>query len=223
MMDKTFKEKLALARGKRVKLTRTLANLTRKELFKKHKVNPNTIRAWEEGSNLLTEPKAINLVKIFNQEGIDITLEWLLYGEDLNLTNKPKLDNKNQSLKDIINICGDLKIFDEINYFKQNNLNSISSIVDDESLFPAFCAGDYVGGINSVGKRINELVGEFCIITTTEEKTFIKKIFNHKEENFFLIGGINPFYKSNELYCFTCEILSAAKITRHWRTGMIGG
>jgi transcriptional regulator with XRE-family HTH domain len=223
MMDKIFKKKLALERGKRVKLTRTLANLTRKELFEKYKVNRNTIRAWEEGSNLLTEPKAINLVRIFNQEGIDITIEWLLYGEDLNLTNKPKLDNKNQGLKDVINIRGDLKIFDEINYFKHNNLNSISSIVDDESLFPAFCAGDYVGGINSVGKRINELVGEFCIITTTEEKTFIKKIFNHREKNFFLIGGINPFHKSNELYCFTCEIRTAAKITRHWRTGMIRG
>jgi transcriptional regulator with XRE-family HTH domain len=220
-MDKLLKKKLALDRGKRVKLARTLTNLTRKELFEKYNINPNTIRSWEEGANLLTEPKAINLVKIFNQEGIAINLEWLLYGQDLGFCSKPSLDDKNQTLKDIVNIRGDLKIIDEINYFKHNNLNAISAMIPDESLFPVFCPGDFVGGIKVMGKNLNELVGTFCIIVTQDEQTIIKKIFAHKEQNFFLVGGVNPFTKTNDLHHFTCLITAAAKITRHWHVGVI--
>lgn len=220
-MDKLLKKKFALERGKRVKLARTLSNLTRKELFEKYNINPNTIRSWEEGANLLTESKAIQLVEIFNQEGFAITLEWLLYGEELGFINKPNLDSKNQNLKDIIHLRGDLKVIEEINYFKHNNINAVSCVIADESLFPVFCTGDYVGGINTMGKKLNELIGEFCIITTQDSQTIIKKIFGHKDHNFFMVGGINPFSKTSELHYFTCAITAAAKITRHWRIGAV--
>ena len=219
--DKVFKRKLALERGKRVKLIRTLANLTRKEMFEKYSINPNTTHAWEKGTNLLTEKKAINLVEVFNQEGIAVTKEWLLYGENPESINKSNLDDKTQDLKDIIHIKGDLKILDEVNYFRHNNLNSVSAMISDEALFPLFCVGDYVGGVNTIGKSLNELVGEFCIITTKDGRVLIKKILSYKGKNDFLVGGINPFANLNDPHYFTCTIQSAATITRHWCLGMI--
>jgi len=219
-MDKIFKSKLSLERGKRIKIARNLANLTRKELFEKYDLNPNTVRSWEQGANLLTDKKADALVSVFNQEGINITTEWLLYGEDPGFVNKSGLADKNQDLKDVLNIRGDLKIVEEVNYFLDNNLNSISSMITDNSLFPLFCVGDYVGGIKVSGKTLLELVGEFAIITTDDERVLVKKIFTHKEKNNFLVGNINPYANSNEPNHFTCTIRSAAKITRHWHLGM---
>ncbi len=219
-MDKTFKSKLALERGKRIKLTRTLAGLTRKEVFEKHDISPNTMRAWEKGINILTENKASTLVEIFAQEGVNITTEWLLYGEDPGLTNKAGINNANPDLKDAINFRSDLKILDEVTYFLDNNINSVSCLITDESLSPQFSVGDYVGGIKSVGKKIIELVGEFCIIITNDERVFPKKIFMHKEKNFFVIGDINPLANLNAPHHFTCEVRAAAKITRHWCLGL---
>lgn len=219
-MDKTFKSKLSLERGKRIKIARNLAGLTRKELFEKYHLNPNTVRSWEQGTNLLTDQKANALVDVFNQEGINITAEWLLYGEDPGFVNKSGLTDKNQDLKDVLNLRGDLKIIEEVNYFLDNNLNSISSMITDNSLSPVFCAGDYVGGIKIAGKKLQELVGEFSIITTNDERVLVKKIFNHKEKNIFLVGNTNPYANLHEPNHFSCTIKSAAKISRHWISGM---
>ena len=218
--DKTFKTKLALERGKRIKLSRTLAGLTRKEVFEKYNISPNTIRAWEKGVNILTENKASTLVEIFTQEGVNITTEWLLYGEDPGLTNKTGIKNTNSDLKDAINFRNDLKILDEVTYFLDNNINSVSCLITDESLSPQFSVGDYVGGIKSIGKKIIELVGEFCIIITNDERVFPKKIFMHKEKNIFVVGDINPFTNLKVPHHFSCEIRAAAKITRHWCLGL---
>jgi transcriptional regulator with XRE-family HTH domain len=219
-MDKTFKIKLSLERGRRIKIARSLSGLTRKEMFERYNINPNTVRAWEKGANLLTDKKASTLVSIFNQEGINITTEWLLYGEDPGFVNKSGLTDKNQDLKDVLNIRGDLKILDEVNYFLDNNFNSISSMITDGSLFPFFCVGDYVGGIKVAGKNLMELVGAFSIITTDDERVVVKKIFTHKEKNIFLVGNINPYANLNEPDYFSCTIRSAAKITRQWHVGM---
>ena len=218
-MDKKFKSKLALERGKRIKLARNLSGLTRKDVFEKYCINPNTMRAWEKGTNLLTENKASTIIEMFAQEGINITTEWLLYGENPEVPKDPGISSVNQNLKDAINLRGDLKILEEVNFFLDNNNNSVSCLISDETLSPMFSVGDYVGGIKSIGKKIIELVGEFCIVITTDSKVFTKKIFRHKEKSIFLVGDINPLANSNAPHHFTCEIQAAAKITRHWRFG----
>jgi DNA-binding transcriptional regulator YiaG len=214
--DKSAKRKVALERGKRVKLARSLVNLTRKDMLEKYNINPNTINAWEQGTNCLTEKNAFKLFEAFQQEGLLITTEWLLYGENPNLSNTFTLENKNKTLQDILNIRGDLKILDEINYFRQNNINSTSVMISDDALFPIFCAGDYVGGINLPNKNWEELIGQFCIILTEDEQVLTRKIFDYRSKNVFMVGSINPFSRLKGADCFSCKIRSVAQITRHW-------
>ena len=215
-LSKNLKRKVALERGKRVKLARNLVNLTRKDMLEKYNINPNTMHAWEQGTNCLTEKNALKLFEDFQQEGLSITKEWLLYGEHPNLSNTSIPENKNQELQDILNIRGDLKILEEINYFRQNNINSTAVIISDDALSPIFGVGDYVGGINAPHRNWKELVGEFCIIVTEDEKVLTRKIFSHQTRNIFRIGSINPFARLEGSDCVNCEIRSIAQITRHW-------
>jgi signal recognition particle subunit SRP54 len=53
----------------------------------------------------------------------------------------------------------DIKVLEEIDYFKNNNLNSVGAMVSDDGLLPIFDVGDYVGGISVSGKNIKDLVG----------------------------------------------------------------
>lgn len=217
--DRLFKKKTALERGKRIKLARHLANLTRKDMLENYNINPNTLHAWEKGINCLTENNAQKLFEAFQAKGLAITKEWLLYGDDPRSALSTAAQVDTQAIADILSIRGDLKIFEEIDYFRQNNPHAISAMVADEALLPFFYSGDYVGGIPLFTKELQSLIGEFCIITSESSDVFIRKIFQHKEGNIFTIGGINPFAKLEGPDYFDCTIQSAAPITRHWHLG----
>jgi transcriptional regulator with XRE-family HTH domain len=208
------KEKVAKEIGKRLKLVRETANLTRKKMHEKHGINTNTLQAWEKGVNFLNEQAAIKLIEVFKKESLDIKIEWLLHGV------LPKADAPH-NITVVSSISGDLKVLEEINFFLQRNLHSVSTMIVDNSLFPFFCKGDYVAGIKtSNNKKLANLVGDFCIIDRGDDKeVIVKKILQRNEDNNFTIGGINPRAKSNTPDYFISNISHAAKITRHWLIG----
>ncbi|MBP6103592.1 MAG: helix-turn-helix transcriptional regulator [Gammaproteobacteria bacterium] len=217
--DRLFKKKTALERGKRIKLARHLANLTRKDMLENYDINPNTIHAWEKGINCLTERNAQKLSEAFQGRGLAITKEWLLYGDDPRSALSTATNTDAQVIADVLSIRGDLKIVEELDYFRQNNPHALSAMVTDEALLPFFYSGDYVGGIPLFAKELQHLIGEFCIISSESSDVLIRKIFQHKQGNIFTIGGINPFAKLEGPDYFDCAIQSAAPITRHWHLG----
>ncbi len=213
-LEKALKSKAALQRGQRIKFARNLATLTRKDMFLRYNINPNTLHAWEKGVYCLSEKNAVILLEAFRKEGLSITKEWLLYGENSNLQSSPTSAIKD--LKDALNVCEELKFLKEIQFFRENNMNAMSTMISDEALSPIFCRGDYVGGINILGANIKSLVGEFCIITTTDDNILIRKILSHQKNNFYMVGSINPYVNLHGPHYYSCRIKAAAKITRHW-------
>jgi len=211
-----LKKKTALERGKRIKLARHLANLTRKDMQEQHGINSNTIHAWEKGTNCLTEDNAQKLFAAFQASGLSLSKEWLLYGEDPRSSLPDTTKTDAQAITDVLSIRGDLKIFEEMNYFRHNNIHGITAMVADQALLPLFYTGDYVGGIQVFAKELEKLVGAFCIITTKNEDVLIRKIFQHQQGNVFTIGAINPFAQLKNPDYFDCAIRTAAPITRHW-------
>lgn len=208
------KKQIASERGKRVKLSRSLIGITRKQMTEKYGISVNTIQSWENGTNCLGQNGAAKLAEVFQKEGLNVTDEWLLCG-DLS-HSQASLTNNN-----ILSMRSDIKVLEEIDYFKNNNLNSVVTMVLDDGLLPIFDVGDYVGGVNVLGKKIKDLVGEFCIITTDEEKILTRKILSHERDDVFVISCINPFTKMQEPHFFSCSIYAAAPITRHWHTSKI--
>jgi DNA-binding transcriptional regulator YiaG len=215
----TEKSKICIERGKRIKLLRMLVEMTRKDIDERYNLSQHTVHAWEKGTNCLTEKNADRLVEIFSREGLDITTDWLMHGTNP-LFTKNEI-GKNKDLQDALSIKGDIKILNEINYFRENNLNSVSVMVADEALLPVFCVGDYVGGVYVTNHMIQDLVGEFCIISTDDGQIYIRKIFNHQKCDSYMIGTTNPMYSINEPAHFVCNIQAAAKISRHWRLGSV--
>ncbi len=69
------------ARGKRLKFVRKLAGLSRKQLEKKYGISANTVQSWEVAKKGgLTERGAHRILAVIQKEGINCSIEWLLYG-----------------------------------------------------------------------------------------------------------------------------------------------
>lgn len=222
---KTPTQKTALERGIRVKFARNLSNLTRQDMWERYQIKANTIHAWEKGTNCLTEKNADKLCKAFQDAGFTgISTEWLLYGETQTQNqDKTHLKKHTQDLTDIMNMREDLKIFDEINYFRSIHSNAVSVIVSDNGLEPLFCVGDHVAGICLEKEALQDLLGQFCIIKTYDGQILVRKLINYQEKDRFTIGSINPMASLTGPHYFSCDIQSAAQITRHWRLGNIIG
>ena len=117
-------EKTTTAR--RVKMARTLAGISRKDLEDKYGISMHTLQSWELGRNSLTEKAASKLVEVFHSVGISCSIEWLLKGSgkspsilDSQYTPYPPMD------KDIAPLLGrENAIQKEIDFFKLNNPNA---------------------------------------------------------------------------------------------------
>lgn len=84
-MSSTSNQLLALShlQGTRLKQVREITRLSRRAFALKHGLSPATLQNWEEGryERGLTEKVALNLIQIFQTENINLSIEWLLYGE----------------------------------------------------------------------------------------------------------------------------------------------
>jgi DNA-binding transcriptional regulator YiaG len=203
------KTKLAIERGKRVKVARTLANLTRKALMDRHNINVNTIQAWEAGINCLTEKGTRKLVDALQKEGLIISKDWLLFGD----VEQPQ---EVASVNDYLNLGEDMRLLQEIEFFKRINPQTISTIVTDDYLHPHFFQGDYVGGVIHPMKRLHELNGAFCIVTTQDGRLLTRKIYSFESATKAVIGGINHLSKDKTAMIESVEVSSVALITRQW-------
>lgn len=74
---------LAHQQGTRLKYLREVTRLSRRAFSLKHGVSPGTLQNWEDGryERGITQKAAIKLLTMFQAEGIEVTLDWLLYGK----------------------------------------------------------------------------------------------------------------------------------------------
>jgi transcriptional regulator with XRE-family HTH domain len=204
------KRLLAIERGKRVKVARTLARMTRKALMDRYDLNVNTLQAWEGGINCLTEKGATKLVTAFQKEGLIITTDWLLHGDaDLQpLEEAP-------AVHDYFSLGDDMRLLQEIEFFKKLNPQGISTLITDDTLEPFFSRGDYVAGILYPTPKWNELIGRFCILHTQDGRVLVRKVFAKNAPHGYVVGGTNAFAQAATFH----EVVSlrdAACITRQW-------
>lgn len=213
--SKINKQALAIARGGRLRLARQLVNLTRKQISNKYNINPHTLHAWEKGANCISEEKASMLATILKNEGLDISTEWILTGDTSNY-----LELEQSKIKDAVNLQEDIKIFNEIDYFKKRVPNSIVTLITDNSLSPLFIKGDYVGGIIAPQHEYKKLEGSCCIVILDNHEIVSRKIISISDsDNQVFICSINPLAKLTSPHNETLKFKNIALITRHWLIG----
>ena len=204
--------------GRRLKMARTLAGLSRKVLEDKYGISMHTLQAWELGRNPLTDKAASNLVEIFHSTGISCSMQWLLEGVgkspallESEFTPYPPLDKDIAPLLDKENT-----IQKEIDFFRTHNPNAIVVMVSDDTMEPRYSQGDFVGGTQYIiPQKIEECVGQDCIIEITDG-TFFRRLM--KRKNGYALVSLNPQTETEDPVIFAKHILAATPIIWHrWK------
>lgn len=191
-------ETSAKARAARLKRIRNLANLSRKEICKKADININTLTGWELARHGgLTAKGAEKVIALLANEGIKVTLDWLLYeiGAGPRMVSEPISKTKPNPEKIDLNPSDFSKekelIAQELLLFRSHHKRTFDLIVSDDGMFPYYRIGDYVAGIPFYGKDIYSFVGEVCIIQLENGQTVLRRLKKGAEENTFHLFCVN--------------------------------
>ena len=79
---------------------------------------------------------------------------------------------------------------------------------------PIYTAGDYVGGNKKYGLKIENLIGENCIVETFQGDTLVRKPFKSSKEQLYNLACIN-IATNQQPVIPDIKIRSAAKIVFH--------
>ena len=203
-------------RGLRLKRLRNLANLTRRDIEDKYLIKINTLKGWEVGRHGgLTEKGAIKILKILEQEGVICNLDWILYGIGKGPTVAEKFETEPEEESDApihLKESEEKQIIDELIFFKQNHVNSIDLIVEDDSMEPCYHTNDYVAGIKRFDKEIDKLTGLNCIVQTVDGRMLLRNLRKGMNEGCYNLISLNTQCNIDEPVIYNIELVSAAPV-----------
>jgi len=208
-----------IARGKRLKSARMMADLTRNGIEEKYGISASTIQSWEAAkAGGLTERGVRRIIPLLQQEGIFCTPDWLLYGigtppQPTNL-QFPQIQEKSASYTAMPE---DKIIIQELLTFRDLNQNVIDIIVSDDGMEPNYSLGDYVGGKRRTGEEISKLYGFDCIIETASNEIFLRRIKPGSRAGLYTLICINTDTTVATPTIYDQELLSAAPVIWHRR------
>ncbi|MGD9591712.1 MAG: hypothetical protein AB7V32_04235 [Candidatus Berkiella sp.] len=188
----------AFARAKRTRSARKFAGLTMEKLNIHYKIPPSTLQGWENlgASSLknrsLTEKGAHRLIQALLQEGVECSVEWLLHGTGLGPRFRTTPLCASEKSKNVSTWDHHLVIQKEIQFFEDNNVNSVVIMLTDDGLEPIYKAGEYVGGIKTDLNHIGTLDNCFCIVETIHKEIFIRKLSASNKSKTYSLLCINP-------------------------------
>lgn len=170
----------------RLKSLRKILRVTRSFIYDKYGLSQDTLKSWET-DKIITQKGLEKCIKIYRNEGIFVTKEWILTGRGI----PPKLSfdfNRYLSQEPCDNQVNDINeellIIEEVEFFKNLSKNSIVILVKNTDMLPFYEPGDYVGGRFIRNRDIESVIGLNCIIKMDSENLIKRVIRNDK-------GGIN--------------------------------
>ena len=210
--------------GERLRRARILSGVsTRREFEEKHAISANTLQGWEQGKNPLSEKGARRVIEAFKKEGLLCSLEWLIHGhgmpprpyEMVNAGLRQELHN-DANLMDF-NLREEQAIYNEIQLFRQQNMNSIVLSISDDSMEPYYSIGDYIGGCQISDSSITDYLHTVCIIELENNLILPRYIQSGKQQGVFTASCTNPRTAATPLNLYNVKIISAAPIIWHRR------
>ena len=207
-----------ISAGQRIKMTRTLAGISRKDLENTYGISMHTLQSWELGRNPITEKAASKLIEIFHSCGVSCSSQWLIDG----LGKRPSLLDAefaqySQLDKDIAPLLAQENIIQqEIEFFKTHNPNAIVIMVSDDTKKPIYSNGDFVGGVQYMAQsKIDACINHDCIIETSDG-TYFRRLMKRKDG--YALVCLNAQTESEDPVIFCKKILAATPIIWHrWK------
>ncbi len=207
----------SLARGRRAKAIRkTLLRYSRRVFGKKYQLSQGSIQNWEDARyGGMSENGAIKLVKAYQAEGVNCTLEWLFYGIGAGPID---IDDPEKNVDDQAVISGEqAAITEELQLFHQHTPNAIDHIIVDDDMHPHFISGDCVAGKRLFDSDIELAAGKVCIVQTSSGKIMLRLFEADPQSNSeYLLFTTNPSNKKSKTKIKSKDIFSVAPII-WWR------
>ena len=218
--------------GKRFRFCRRLIDKTIDDLSKTYNIGCSTLTKWESGALAITTKNISKIIRMLNAEGLICSEEWLLYGTGVSPSIIENLENiedlKNLDSKKLPDVAKHIKIFNEVEFFKRNNKNSIVKMIVDDAMSPFYRIGDYVGGVKIEPQFYDSINHKNCIIILPSKRIYIRQFFK-TEKSFILL----PFQTSDvfppiilenqffDLYLISYHRIDVSRITCKSLNGVV--
>jgi transcriptional regulator with XRE-family HTH domain len=201
-MSKTQED---LERAKRLRNLREQTGLSRLSFSEQVHMSEHTLKALETCTRVITAQGARELCNIFSLVGVDVSFEFLYYGNETGNLEK----------KEVI-ISDNCQIQDEVMSFKKNNPSSIILKIQDSLMAPLFNKGDIVGGQKVVNEnQFSLLNGQICIIEGTNGLQCLRRIVKCEGRK-IICCTLNTVDNNNSPLIEEIEAFSIAQVTRQW-------
>lgn len=214
VMTEEESSSLAKDRSNRIKRLRKALRFSRQKLtakYKKYGLSTSALQNWEDIRwKGLTENGAIILSKAFQEEGLNVTIEWLLFG-----VGKDPIGDTDYFTKipmEIANPSEHTLIAKELRLFHQNNPESIDAVITDDSLAPWLTPGDYVAGKRYFENDMEKTIGHPCILQTLSGETLIRFLKAGKDLEYYTLVSTNAETTVAQPILENIQLFSAAPI-----------
>jgi len=222
------KSELALARAKRIRTLRDALRYSREDFAQKygekHGFTYSALQSWEAVRwHGLTENGARKLVACFKEEGLDITIEWLMYGTGTDpyeqavrkgLASILPESAFNRAEEPAASYSAEKPgIAQELRVFHQHNPGSVDAMVTDDGMSPWLMPGDHVAGQRYFDDDIEQGINQPCIIQTLAGNTLIRLLKPGKDISYYTLVCTNLNTTVNEAIIENVKLFSAAPIT----------
>lgn len=179
-----------VARAKRVRYVREdLLRLTRDKFSQLTGISVNTLQNWEQARNKgLTEESAKRLLQAYRHEGIECSLEWLLFG----MGEKPTSPFDRHKIIPSKNISENENITKELQFFQELNGDVISTTITDDSMSPCFWTGDIVAGKRYTDAMMNKAIGLPSIVELPNGIMLVRMLEIGSKPGLFNLSCANP-------------------------------
>jgi len=206
------------ARAERLKRLRNLANLSRKEMCDLADIKPDTLIGWEVARHGgLTENGANKIIACIAKEGVQCTLEWLLYDIGSSPTVLPNFDRVKANLQNEVKTLPvknneEKLIIEELLLFRAHYRNAFDYIVEDDSMSPQYQLGDYVAGVKRYKKNISLVTEQDCIVQLTDGKILLRSLRQGSKPNLYTLLCTNLKTTTSTPVIYDVEIICAAPV-----------
>ena len=208
-------------RANRVRKLRDALHLSRGHFERTHGIPQQTLQGWEDARwGTLTDKGAIKLIQAYQQEGLHVTLEWLMYGvgnDPLATRNIAEPGHPNYQ----VILTEQAIISQEVQLFHQHNPKAIDLIIQDDAMLPCLAPGDLVAGKRFFDQAIEQVLGLLCIIQTKTGIMLVRKLEQGSEPGLYKLSSLNPNTTVSEPRLEDVSLFSAAPIIWIRKPGIV--
>lgn len=209
----------ALERGKRLEMIISMTGLKIIDFANHSETGVSTLRNWINGrASGLSEKGARKVINFVMQKGINCNLSWLMNG----VGPLPRFDQTLRSeIRDseayLSAETGYKKLSEEYKLFLNNHPNSITTVLEDDSMEPFYKAGENLGGILLDEDKFQEAIGKDCIVVTEQDGVLVRRVAKGEEKGLYTLFCLNPGTSIFPPVITGVRLKGIALISRIWR------